>query len=244
MSVNPNNVAGITIPGPLTATANQAALTGMCWFKLDALPTVTGAGLFIWGTNVVTTRFGAACTITVPNKIRCTARGTDSDAISNFDTVNNVLTPGLWQHVAFSLDFVTKNALIYVNGVSEPVTGTSNLTGNATSNTNSTSAKIGCDINNASFIDGVIEDVRLYQRLVSAAEIMTIFTARGRDGIVQGLASRYPCNDLGEGQAVITVANIGPIDRVSGIPVNTINFDTTILTPRKSPQLDRAISSR
>jgi Concanavalin A-like lectin/glucanases superfamily len=237
MSINPNNVNGITIPGPLTATANQSALTGMCWFNLFALPTTPGNALFDWTTGAILTgsRFGLNTSSSVPNKLRCVAKCTDTDVLSSFDSTNNVLTPGLWQHAAFTIDYVAQTPLLYVNGVNQPVAGVSSLTGTATSNTSSAAAKIGGDINNTVFVNGLIEDVRLYQRALSVQEIMTIFTAQGMDGIVQGLASRYVCNDLANGQPVAGISSIGPIDRVTGVPVNgnAINFGTTYTTPRK-----------
>jgi hypothetical protein len=66
-------------------------------------------------------------------------------------------------------------------------------------------------------VNGLISDVRLYTRILGAAEIMTIFTGLGRDTIIQGLASRYPLNDMGPAQPVNSVANVAPQDRVIGV---------------------------
>jgi Concanavalin A-like lectin/glucanases superfamily len=211
----------------------------MCWYRLNALPAVAGVSIISWGAgDGISTRFGISISNATPSKIRCIARCTDTDAISTFVSTNNLLAPGVWQHAAFTLDYVSKTPLLYVNGVNQAVAGVNNLTGVATSNINSTSAKIGCDILNTVFVDGIIEDARLYQRVLSEQEIMTIYTGLGSDGILQSLASRYPLNDLASGQPVSSVANIGPIDRVIGVNVNAnpLNFGATIMTPRKRPR--------
>ncbi len=62
--------------------------------------------------------------------------------------------------------------------------------------------------------DGDIDDARIYQRALSAEEILTIFTARGTDGIVDGLLSRYHLNEQPPGTVAPVTANfvkdVGP----------------------------------
>jgi hypothetical protein len=48
-----------------------------------------------------------------------------------------------------------------------------------------------------------IWDLRVYQRLLSANEIQTIYTARGHDGIVDGLVGRWLHNERTDGLAAI-----------------------------------------
>jgi hypothetical protein len=43
--------------------------------------------------------------------------------------------------------------------------------------------------------DGSLEDIRIYNRNLSAAEMATIYAARGRDGILGGLVSRWFLNE-------------------------------------------------
>jgi hypothetical protein len=47
--------------------------------------------------------------------------------------------------------------------------------------------------------NGRIGDVRLYNRALSAEEMQTVHAARGTDGIVDGLISRWPLNEQAPG---------------------------------------------
>jgi len=57
-----------------------------------------------------------------------------------------------------------------------------------------------------------IWDLRVYQRLLSANEILTVYNTRGHDGIVNGLVGRWAYNELGESTAAVagSVRDISP----------------------------------
>lgn len=224
MSIDCDGTNAIQIPGPLSASANQSGLTAMCWVSLRNLPSLDNMNLCAWATAVTTSRFGINCRNAIPGSIRIVARAADAEALSSFETSNTPLVAGAWLHIAATINYATANPQIFVNAVSEPMlAGGSNFTQGTTSNTNSPIAKIGVTIanNTAELVNGLISDVRLYTRVLGAAEIMTIYTALGRDTIIQGLASRYPLNDLGPGVAINGVANIAPQDRVIGVATAT-----------------------
>ena len=63
--------------------------------------------------------------------------------------------------------------------------------------------------------DGLIEDVRVYNRDLSLDEIQTIYQVRGNDGIVDGLEARWPLN---EGSYGLTVPNTA--DQVKDVSGN------------------------
>lgn len=242
MSIDCNGTNGIQIPGPLSATANQAGLTCMCWISLRNLPGASGNMTpCAWATAVTTTRFGINFRSAIPGSIRIIARAGDADALSSFETSNTPLLAGVWQHIAVTLNYATANPQIFVNAVSEPiVAGGSNLSQGTTANTNASLAKIGVTIadNVSELVNGLISDVRLYTRVLGPQEIMTIYTGLGRDTIIQGLASRYPLNDLGPGITVNSVANVGPQDRVIGVnpTANPMIFGTRdFISTRKRP---------
>lgn len=240
MSINCNGANAIQMPGPLTATANQAAMSISFWIRLNNLPGADNMTAAVWGTNAGVTRFGINFRNATPGSVRIIARAADADALSSIETVSTtVLTPGQWQHIVGCLNYGTSNAVIYSNAVSLPLVGGGfAFSQGTTSNTNSSVAKIGCNVNNntSEFVNGLIEDVRLYQRFLSDQEVMTIFTGRGMDGIIQGLASRYLLNDLAELQTVNGVANITATDRIIGTnpTASPMTFDTTMITGRKS----------
>ena len=57
------------------------------------------------------------------------------------------------------------------------------------------------------FVDGSVADVRCYGRQLDQAEIQTIYTSKGKDGIVDDLLARWPFNhdDIGSTAAAATV---------------------------------------
>jgi len=110
-------------------------------------------------------------------------------------TINN------WVHVAVSYDGSAWNnaPVIYVNGVSVAV-GNQNYyvpTANSTLATN-LSVGGGYLFNSSALnrgMDGYVEDVRHYDRILTANEIMEIYTSRGKDNITNSLLNRFPCNE-------------------------------------------------
>lgn len=239
MSINCNGANAIQILGPITSTANQAALSLSCWVRLNNLPIADNMTPCVWATNAGTTRFGLNFRSATPGSARIIARAADADALSTFETNSTtVLTPGQWQHFICTLDYANASGLIYINAVSQALTAAAAFSQGTTSNTNSSVAKIGCNVNNntSEFVNGLIEDVRLYTRILSQAEITTIFTGRGMDGIIQGLVARYMLNDLAELLTVNGVANVTAFDRIIGTnpTASPMSFDTTMITGRKS----------
>jgi hypothetical protein len=55
---------------------------------------------------------------------------------------------------------------------------------------------------------GTLDDIRIYNRALSAAEIQTIHASNGHDGIVQGLVGRWLLNELSPGTAATAAGSI------------------------------------
>lgn len=240
MSINGTNGAFCNIAGPITATNAQSALSITCWINANSNPLSDNFSLCVWSSNSGTAvRIALNATLASPGTITLQARAADGDTLSSFISGATALSPGSWRHVVATLDYATKTPKMYINGVNFALTGTNNLSGTATSATNTVAAKFCCSIANniSERYLGLIEDVRLYQRIISIGEAMTMYTAKGMDGIVQGLAMRYPLNDQGEGQTAVGPINIGSIDRITGTNPNAIAAallqGKTIMTPRK-----------
>lgn len=92
---------------------------------------------------------------------------------------------GVWHHFAGTYDFVTDGTSvmkIYVDGVLE-ATKTDAV---GPPNANTVALHIARYLNQNT-LDGKLEDVRIYERVLSAAEISTVFATRGTDGIHKGL---------------------------------------------------------
>lgn len=94
-----------------------------------------------------------------------------------------VLTDNVWQHVCWTYAAGTIRA--YIDGAEITMTpdGNSNWTGAPHAYT--TYLRVGCMYTNQNIYwhAGEIDDVRIYNRALSAAEIACIYAARGADGI-------------------------------------------------------------
>jgi hypothetical protein len=72
---------------------------------------------------------------------------------------------------------------------------------------------IGGRPDNIGNVNGKIDDVRIYNKSLSPAEIQTIYAANGHDGIIDGLVSRWLMNEKSPGTTVSgtnSVKDIGP----------------------------------
>lgn len=126
---------------------------------------------------------------------------TDSQWRADFwDTFIQFSTPttsvNTWWHYAMTYDGTT--ARVYANGVEE---GTEVIT-LTTSDDFGMYASLWEQATNLDFFDGDIADLRVYDRTLTEAEIMTIYMSRGKDGIVHGLQGRWPMNDGAIGSVV------------------------------------------
>ena len=114
-----------------------------------------------------------------------------------------------WYHIACQGDKITGDASIVIDGLED-----SSVTihkANATENL----FRVG-------EFEGQLDDLRVYDRSLGMSEIDTIIGARGRDGIVDGLQSRWLFNDAAPGVA-------------SGAGLVRDRSGATHLTPTLSP---------
>lgn len=49
------------------------------------------------------------------------------------------------------------------------------------------------------YLNGAIDDIRFYNRVLSANEILTIYNSRGKDKIIDNLIGNWKCNDRAPG---------------------------------------------
>lgn len=95
------------------------------------------------------------------------------DTTSNMTRVDSKISlkANQWNHVVGTFDGTTRK--IYINGVDATTTGASTLT-NSGSNTN---LQIGRRSDNSQFFKGILDSVRLYSRVLTAAEIKDNYNA-------------------------------------------------------------------
>ncbi|MFZ2281543.1 MAG: DUF1553 domain-containing protein [Prosthecobacter sp.] len=95
------------------------------------------------------------------------------DAIK-VSTAKPALRPGVWQHVFVTYDGKGKagSVRIYVDGVEAPIKPDTNALKGSIKTT--TPTRIGQRSNGAYFSDGGVQDVRIYDRQLSATEVQTL----------------------------------------------------------------------
>ena len=103
-------------------------------------------------------------------------------------------------HIVGTWDGVTDDGQLYVDGQLDSSTETDY-------NNTATGTLVFFDRSGTSDPwDGELYDVRIYNRVLSAAEILTLYNSRGGDSIVAGLVNRWM---LDEGAAGTTMSGTG-----------------------------------
>ncbi|MDD5430614.1 MAG: prepilin-type N-terminal cleavage/methylation domain-containing protein [Candidatus Pacebacteria bacterium] len=93
---------------------------------------------------------------------------TDNTAASLQSTVAVTDGTGVWYHIAATYD--TSVVKIYINGVFD-----TSVTKNKTLRSITTPLSIGSLVNSTRFFNGIIDEMRLYNRALSAAEILELY---------------------------------------------------------------------
>ncbi len=148
--------------------------------------------------------------------------GVFGDGSGGFDIVQTAgaISTGVWHHAAIVRDGGAGLYRLYLDGVEVDTTAISAASGSLN---NSNDFLIGAVEEPAGtptrFMDGLIDDVRFYPNLVSAAEIKTIHAVRGPDGIVA--PTRYPLNEGAPGVAASGAGVIKDVgaNQLNGTPV-------------------------
>lgn len=155
-------------------------------------------------------------------------------------TLNVVpLTLGTFNHVCFVQDVTNGIRLGYVDGVLQSTVNPASFAGGQNANL---SLGVTAGGSGQGWF-GAIDDVRVYDRVLSAEEIQTIYACRGTDGIFDSLSLWYQLNEGSEGAAVtgplqsIGQAGAGAPDlvTVTGSPV--YNYDAGIKYRRRAQGL-------
>lgn len=120
----------------------------------------------------------------------------------NWRTPASSILLNTWYHVAVTYDRQNNANLpvFYINGAVVAVTVTDAPAGSLTVDA-AVNLFMGDRQDLLRAFDGRIADARIYNRLLTAAEIETINASRGRDEIFSGLVLRAQLGDKGEGVA-------------------------------------------
>ncbi len=85
-----------------------------------------------------------------------------------------------------------------------------------------------------SFYSGLLDDIRIYNRVLSASEIRTIYRAKGADNILIGLKGRWMFNERRDGETATDANTIKDTsgNNNHGTPCGSPVYRTTIIRKR------------
>ena len=151
-------------------------------------------------------------------------------------STNNVLTAGQWSHITVTYNASVAQAsrfTIYVNGVD--VTNRNDISSAGTLATlNPTNVRIGANQPYGEYINGAIDEVRFYRRLLSAAEVVTdMNTPLGIDETPPVVSVTSPAGGTNVHGKVNLIANASDNISLAGVQfmVDGVNVGPEITTP-------------
>ena len=199
------------------ASSMRLALTA----RTDALSSVNAATLTAWvnmvsfpsaSTTIVAVSTGNAANpralmgFASTNQLTAGGRVADPNAYQSINS-GSVFPTGSWVHVAATLDYANKIIRLYQNGSLIITSGTlSGWTAAPTGAGTSAGSTIGSASNGGSqYLNGSVADVRIYDRLLSTDEVLSISNARGQDTSFYRLRHWYPLTEGVAGVAATVV---------------------------------------
>lgn len=184
----------------------NTGFTIMGWVRIDTTASATNALFGKWGSGNekswrLTTDTGNI------GRVNARVHPTTHDAESN-----GAVSTGTWLHFAGVYDH-NNELIFYLNGVED--TGSDNPD-SVTGNINDSNAQTDVLGNNG---DATGEDFRMYRRALTPAEILTIYSCRGVDGIYGNMQIKLMLNEKNSG------ASIGGAGTVINHSFRQIHFD-------------------
>ena len=210
---------------PLNITGDQITLS--CWVK-PASFSAEQKIIAKWSDDGGAFSYLLAVDAVGDDKIRFVVN-TGSNGIADGTTS---MTVGTWHLMTGTYDGTTVR--VYLDGVED---GTTAKTGNISSTTAPVRIGVGSGAFDEQPADASVEDVRIYDRVLSPDEILTIFNSRGRDGIALGLQARYLLNEGAPGVVASgagVIKDSGP-NGLDGTPTNSPTWASGQLNFRRRP---------
>lgn len=161
--------------GDLSVTEGASQLTWSFWVKPTSLTT---ADILLGKTNTGTQfAWGISTAYADVNDLVCSIPTTTTDANTYGYTTNDVLSNGTWTYVTCVFDGTasgnSSRLKMYINGENQTLT----YSGTVPSSTQSTTsnARIASTANDQLFFNGVIDEVRIYERALSQTEVKSLY---------------------------------------------------------------------
>jgi len=150
------------------------------------------------------------------------------DSDSNIASVTGgTVSDGDWHHVVGMRDEANSLISVYV----DTILSDSAIESSVGSTDSTVDLYIGSSVAYPSYFDGIIDDVRIYNRALSLPEIQSIYHSRGSDNIINGLVGRWLMNEDTDGA---TTSGAGSTIDISGNGNDGSPTDTPI-TYRATP---------
>ena len=170
------------------------------------------------------------------------ANSLDSDATSSFNA-GSTISVGQRYHLVGVFNFSSKSGGIYINGVLITVGTFTNMTAGNTSNTACQQSRMASnEIGTTNSWNGEIEDLRVYNRALSADEISTLYATMGRDGILDGLQARWPLNERPPDTVASNIVDLSVNNFGAVAEGNIIYQSSGVTVERMAQKLRRPVS--
>lgn len=196
MAIATDDANGASIDFNNAAALRNDPITVMGWIRWRA--DTGNTTLSIWNGSTDRAYRMSAATGPTNMRSRISTDGSNQLSVSS----STAITIGAWNHMALMYDGTDLE--FWLNGV-EDATGVQS--GGLFASTGRFA--IGGQHGGGNTCDADHADVRVYSRLLTPAEMQTIYAAQGHDGIVDGLELRAPLN---EGALTALVSATNPTD--------------------------------
>ena len=176
----------------------NTAHTVSFWFRIDTTP---GATMRVFGNNNLWEWRTNGGSTTLLNELE--QSGTSPSYTAAVGSLHHVFT---------CIDPPNTTKAIYIDGVLTSIVNPATFAGPQTG-----ILSFGDRATVGAFFDGFLDDFRIYNRFLTAGEASTISTARGTDGIYEGLIHWWRMNEGAEGTTASSL-----IDVVGGLNLTTL----------------------
>lgn len=155
---------------------NINAVTVAFWVKTTA---TTNQRMFFVSSNTGTTtsRFSISHSAVTAGVLQVVARAGDGEGAQTKNATGNAINDGNWHYVSVVVDIANDTITIYVDGSSVSATGTISFTATSISDTDPQAARLGSLGDSTLFFNGSLDEVSLWSRALSGAEITTLYNA-------------------------------------------------------------------
>jgi len=221
-----------------TSLTNITGATISVWVRLTSPIGVDPRYVYHWSNGVNAAARRVSLSMGEPNVAvpltswALLARRLDADPI---EVLSTPATLGVIQHLVAVMGWNTQTFQLFVNGTLATSSSPAGWTG-ASSNTNSVLTQIAA-WNNLStdlwFMNGLVEDLRVFQRVLAPAEIRNLYMYKGADRNVLGQINRWRMRGFIAGTPATGVGGVKDfaLGRMHATPFNNPSTAADITNP-------------